>query len=287
MPLALPSPARLVATLARAAAAAPARGFENHASTSLYKSGRPLHRVFASAMCGGALLSAGCTLAGTAAVAAGGGGAGAPATPAAAERARFAMAIVFPVGLASILFCRADLVTSAFSGYALPLGAAPLVPRRVAALWAATGAGNAAGALLAAGLAGALGSGGSDVGAWAARVAKKKCALTPEEKFAKAIGANALVNVAVVSAAAARSRVGAALALWPPIFAFVYLGLEHSVANAYILPLGATAGGPGAAEIAANLGPVVAGNLVGALLVVAARPAAVRLAALAAAHSAA
>jgi len=265
----------MLAALARA----PARGFDAHAAASLGKSGRPLHRVFASAAAGGALLAAGCTAAGAAAVAAGGVGALAPPTERAAVRARAATAAVFPVGLSAILLFRADLLTSAFSGYVLP-GAA-LAPRRVAALWAATAGGNAAGAAGAAAAAAAV-LGGGDVGAWAARTARKKCALDAPEAFARAVGANALVNVAVIAAASARTRAGAVAALWSPIAAFVFFGLEHSVANAFILPLGAAAGGPGARDVAANLSVVTAGNLVGALLVVAARPAAARLAARAA-----
>ena len=55
-------------------------------------------------------------------------------------------------------------------------------------------------------------------------------------------------------------------ALWMPITAFVALGLEHSVANMYLLPLGVFCG----ADISTydivvnNLIPVCMGNAIGA-----------------------
>ena len=66
-------------------------------------------------------------------------------------------------------------------------------------------------------------------------------------------------------------------ALWLPIGTFVALGLEHSVANAFLLPVGAMCGAPvSAADIVVhNIVPVTIGNFFGAMLVVAlARPAA-------------
>ena len=54
-------------------------------------------------------------------------------------------------------------------------------------------------------------------------------------------------------------------ALWIPICTFITLGLEHSVANMYILPLGMALGANiGVLDITANLVPVALGNAVGA-----------------------
>jgi formate/nitrite transporter FocA (FNT family) len=49
--------------------------------------------------------------------------------------------------------------------------------------------------------------------------------------FLRAVMANWLVCVAVWNAGAASSLPGKVLGIWPPISAFVAIGLEHSVAN--------------------------------------------------------
>ena len=69
-----------------------------------------------------------------------------------------------------------------------------------------------------------------------------------------------------------------AVAVVPPVTAFVALGLEHSVANFFFFPLAAwldaggtaaEAGAPGLVASASNLLPVIAGNLVGGSVLVA------------------
>ena len=55
-----------------------------------------------------------------------------------------------------------------------------------------------------------------------------------------------------------------------PITAFVAAGFEHSIANMYFLPLAMLLGAPvGAADMARNLVPVIAGNIVGGSVLVA------------------
>jgi formate transporter len=56
--------------------------------------------------------------------------------------------------------------------------------------------------------------------------------------------ANWLVCIAVWQAASAASLPGKALAVWLPISAFVAIGLEHSVANMFFIPLGIALGAP-------------------------------------------
>jgi len=53
---------------------------------------------------------------------------------------------------------------------------------------------------------------------------------------------NALVCLAVWLSFSARDTTGKILAILWPISAFVLLGLEHSIANLFFLPLGALAG---------------------------------------------
>lgn len=56
-------------------------------------------------------------------------------------------------------------------------------------------------------------------------------AATYTQCFLRAVMANWLVCVAVWNAGAASSLPGKVLGIWPPISAFVAIGLEHSVAN--------------------------------------------------------
>ena len=49
-----------------------------------------------------------------------------------------------------------------------------------------------------------------------------------------------------------------------PIAAFVVLGMEHSVANMFLLPLGLIAGAQGGwGDVIANIAPVTLGNVIG------------------------
>jgi len=62
------------------------------------------------------------------------------------------------------------------------------------------------------------------------------------QAFSRGILCNWLVSAAVYMANAASSAPGKAVAVWFPISAFVALGLEHSVANMFMVPLGIALG---------------------------------------------
>jgi formate/nitrite transporter FocA (FNT family) len=76
--------------------------------------------------------------------------------------------------------------------------------------------------------------------------------------------------MAVYMASGCSTMIGKMTAVWFPISAFVALGLDHSVANMFIIPLGMLRG----AEITVgqmflkNLIPVTLGNIVGGALCV-------------------
>ena len=91
------------------------------------------------------------------------------------------------------------------------------------------------------------------------------------QAFSRGILCNWLVSAAVWMANAASSAPGKAVAVWFPISAFVALGLEHSVANMFMVPLGMALGAPvsPAQFLAANLLPVTLGNIVGGAVCVA------------------
>jgi formate/nitrite transporter len=181
-------------------------------------------------------------------------------------------ALVFPSGLAMISLCGSDLLTSAMMYCVAPFythaATRNVNLRALARVWAASLGGNLAGSVLMAGAAaGALVPPNSPAVASAIEVAEKKAALPAGVAFVRAVGANFLVNTAIVMTIGAQSAGGKIAALWAPITIFVALGLEHSVANMFFLPMGMFVGANiGVADIAGNLVPVIAGNAVGAFL---------------------
>jgi len=177
--------------------------------------------------------------------------------------ARLLGGMVFSLGLILVIVGGAEL----FTGNALMIMAA--VDRRIttAALmrnWVIVYAGNLIGSL---GLAVAFGLSGlldGPMGQTAVRIAEGKAAVPAFEAFVRGALCNALVCLAVWLTFGARTAAGKILAILWPISAFVLLGLEHSVANMYLLPQGMLAGAEvGLQAAAANLLWVTLGNILG------------------------
>ena len=84
------------------------------------------------------------------------------------------------------------------------------------------------------------------------------------QAFSRGILCNWLVCAAVWMANACSSAAGKAVAIWFPISAFVALGLEHSVANMFMVPLGIALGAKVSFShfLTSNLLPVTLGNTV-------------------------
>lgn len=177
--------------------------------------------------------------------------------------ARFLGGVVFSLGLILVIVGGAEL----FTGNALMVMAA--VDRRItlSALlrnWGLVYLGNLVGSVglaLAFGLTGLL---DGPMGDTAQAIARGKAALDPGAAFMRGVLCNALVCLAVWLTFAARTAAGKILAILWPISGFVLLGLEHSVANMYLIPQGMLAGTEvtfGAAL--ANLLWVTLGNILG------------------------
>lgn len=97
------------------------------------------------------------------------------------------------------------------------------------------------------------------------KTAEAKAALPWGNAFLKAIGANWLVCLAVWLGISAHSSVGKMIGLWAPIFAFVILGYEHSIANMYFFTIGILEGADVTVWEAVwnNIIPVTLGNIIG------------------------
>jgi formate/nitrite transporter len=111
---------------------------------------------------------------------------------------------------------------------------------------------------------------GGAVGRSVIEIATAKAGLSLGEAFLRGVLCNVLVCMAVWMALAGRSVTDKAVAIVFPVTAFVAAGFEHSIANMYYFPLAMLLGAPlGVAEMARNLLPVIAGNIVGGSVLVA------------------
>ncbi len=176
--------------------------------------------------------------------------------------------LVFSLGLALVLIAGAEL----FTGNTLMIGAiaygqltAPMACRALAIVYGA----NFLGSLLLAGLVLAAGTheaGGGAVGRAALDLGTTKLEKSFAATFASGILANLLVCLAVWMAYAGSTVTDKFVGLLVPIAAFVAAGLEHSVANMYLLPYAFLVQGvTGEASAAISLSGI-AGNLVAATI---------------------
>ena len=177
--------------------------------------------------------------------------------------ARLLGGLVFSLGLILVIVGGAEL----FTGNALMVMAVVDAKISLTALlrnWGVVYLGNFAGAL---GLAVALWLAGmlqGPIGETAAKLARAKATGAALPWLVKGALCNALVCLAVWLTFSARDTTGKILAILWPISAFVLMGMEHSVANMFFLPLGWLAG----AEIPitgalGNLFWVTLGNILG------------------------
>ena len=122
---------------------------------------------------------------------------------------------------------------------------------------------------------------GTGCGYLAAKVAVKKTSSSFGQTFVKGIMANWMVCMAVLLFLQAQDMTGKMVAIWFPISAFVAMGMEHVVANMFMLPLGYISclakeaqGGAPAMTIeelfVTNVAPVTLGNFVAGAVCVAA-----------------
>lgn len=171
--------------------------------------------------------------------------------------------VAFSLGLILVVVGGAEL----FTGNALMIMA--VVDGRIPARallrnWGLVYAGNLAGAL---GVAWAIGLTGlldGPMGETASGIALAKLDLMPVETLARAVLCNVLVCLAIWLTIGARTTEGKILAILWPISGFVLLGLEHSVANMYLIPQGWLAGAPvSLVGFSQNLALATIGNVLG------------------------
>ena len=186
-------------------------------------------------------------------------------------------ALIFPVGLISIVLLGLELVTGSFALVPLPWLNGEAKASAVLINWGWVFIGNligsvAYGALIAIALTNMGTSAPTGVAARIVQVAEAKTIGYAALGFAglvtvfvKAMLCNWLVCLAVVLAMTTTSTIGKIACAWMPIFIFFAQGFEHSVVNMFIIPTGMMMG----AKVTVadwwlwNQIPVTLGNLVG------------------------
>jgi len=258
----------LVAQAAAPAAslALPPAGYEGAVAAGTKKAGMAPNKIFALGMISGAHIGFGAWLM----LAVGGACPGLAATnPGLQNIVKGAFGL--PFGLMMTLVTGAEL----FTGNTALVTAAVLEKKatlkQLVKSWTVSWTGNLVGSVLLAAMvatAGTLGPlGGASVG-----TAVAKTSLSFKTALFRGILCNWLVCMAVYMASFAKDLPGKMVAIWFPISAFIALGLEHSVANMFIIPLGIMCGAPVSWNtfFLKNLLPVTLGNIIGGAFFVAA-----------------
>jgi len=147
---------------------------------------------------------------------------------------------VFPLGFILVTIAGAELFTENCAALtsACLVGAARW--RALARNWVMVYIGNFIGSLFVALFIAYWGGivNGGELGKAAAAIAVAKVSPSWVQVFLRGIGCNWLACLAVWLAVASDDIPGKILGLWFPIMAFVTLGLEHSIANMFFIPLG-------------------------------------------------
>ncbi|MFZ5565601.1 MAG: formate/nitrite transporter family protein [Pseudomonadota bacterium] len=189
--------------------------------------------------------------------------------------------LVFSLGLLLVVVAGAELFTGN-NLLAMAWADGRITSREVLRNWLLVCAANfvgAAGLALLVFASGHAGLNGGVIGQTVVKIALAKQELSPTQAFFRGVLCNVLVCMAVWMAMAGRSVVDKAVAVVPPIAAFVAAGFEHSIANMYFMPLAMLLqhfGPEGLAAMPAvtwagmlgNLLPVIAGNLLGGSVLV-------------------
>lgn len=152
-------------------------------------------------------------------------------------------AAVFPFGLIAVVLTSAEMITgnvlifvTAFLGGHVKI---TCILRNWSMAWLMNFAGSLVWAYFLGYLSGALDDIGGGAGAaLVIKVAESKANLSNGAIFLKGIGANFFVCVGIWQATTAEDVAGKVLALWFSASAFVIMGLEHCVANMYLIPMG-------------------------------------------------
>jgi len=223
-------------------------------------------KIFHQALLGGAYVGYGALLSLSIAGNIGGIGAANPGL------VKMAFAALFPVNLLLVLTTGGQLFTGNSATVAAARFEGLVTWRELAKSWAVSLAGNIVGCGLFALAANFIGAMSGGTGALAVSTAVNKCRATFAQTLVKAILCNWMVCLAVFLAGASNDLAGKLVGVWFPISTFIGIGLEHSVANLFLLPAAILAHAPLTWMdcVWRNIVPVLIGNAIAGAGVVAA-----------------
>ncbi len=182
--------------------------------------------------------------------------------------AKFAGAMVFPVGLMLVVIAGAELFTGN-NLMTLAVMNKKITLSQMLRNWGFVWAANFVGSVLLALVMYESGLLAGDAGAKAIGIAEAKVSLDVATMIFRAILCNIIVVLAVWMATSAQDIVSKIFACWFPIMLFVLCGFEHSVANMFFIPMGmllgakVTMGG-----FITNIIFVTIGNIIGGAIII-------------------
>ena len=184
---------------------------------------------------------------------------------------------VFPVGLILVVVCGAELFTGN-NLLLLPALNRDIKPSAMFKNWGIVYGGNLIGGVLIAVLVvfgGVMGDADGSIVQACIATAANKCNMDFGSILLRGILCNMLVCLAVWASTACKNHGKKILAVYLPVFAFVVLGFEHSVANMYYLSAGLITGARFSITVAGlnigyallNLLAATLGNMIGGCLI--------------------
>lgn len=182
----------------------------------------------------------------------------------------FLGASVFPIGLILILLAGGELITGNMTVVGTAWLSKKVTTTALLKNWLVITVANLVGAIFVAYAFGYL-TGLTSTGIFAesvANIAQGKIAATPLQAFLSGIGCNWVVGLSIWMCYGAKDATGKILAIWFPIMTFVAIGLQHSVANMFIIPAAIFVGKATWLEFVTNLVPVYIGNVIGGVVFV-------------------
>lgn len=207
---------------------APGETYQALASAGVAKATMPMNKALHSAFMGGWYVAIGGVFALVVA--------GALDLPAPIKK--LVIGLIFPIGLVFILQTGASLLTGNFFAVTAAYFEGKIDLATLLRGFGTAAAGNLAGTLTFAYLVKQLDLLPEGAGKLIAGIAASKVTLSPTIALGRAVLANWLVCMAIFLATEANDFGGKYLGIWSCIPMFVTIGLEHSVANAFFLPLG-------------------------------------------------
>lgn len=241
----------------------PAGMYDKAVALGAKKALLPVKKMLAMGVASGAHIALGAFLA----VSVGGSCPGIKETDPGLQRALLGM-FGLPMGLLMTVAAGGELVTGNFAVITAAWLEGKATLKKLCKNWITVIFANLLGSLLLAWFAFIANTG---VGAGAVAIATAKCAAPFSAALVKGILCNWLVCMAVWMATSTADLGAKALAVFFPITGFVALGLEHCVANMFLLPFGMLSGAQItiADIIVKNLIPVTLGNMIGGAVFVA------------------